>query len=142
MYGKRTIYFDEDGNRKVDIRIWDTKQYITKIRKLHNSELHFYAAVRDGIRFVLVEEHNITMCKNTRQKARKQIAIPLYAPINNGTEIIKPFIGFLKAFQQTVTAHEHVPLHDPETAVVRKSNVYTEKELRERREAANDMPDV
>jgi len=140
MAGK--VYVDEDGNKKMDIRLWDAKQYITEIRKLHNSVLKFYAATRDGVRYVVVEECR-TLYPNKQLRPKTCLAVPLYVPINEGTEIIKPFISFIKAFQETVEAHKDVPLYDPETAAVKTKIVYTNKELREQREAAeNDVSKV
>ena len=132
------VYIDEEGNKRMDIRYWDTMQYITSIRKLQNAEFNFYAAVRDGVRYVVVEEVR-TIYNDVKKKPRTALAVPLYAPINEGTEIIKPFIDFIKAFQQTVESHKDVPLYDPDTAVTRSRIVYTKKELREREEAKNDM---
>ena len=132
------VFVDEDGNKKVEIRYWDSKQYITSIRKLHNANLNFYATVRDGVRFVVIEEERTIF--NDKKVNKSGLAIPLYAPINEGTEIIKPFIDFIKAFQQTVKAHENVPIYDPDTAVVITRNAYTRKELRERKESADETP--
>lgn len=128
------FYIDEDGNKIAETRIWDTYRYITEIKKSDKSFLRFYATVRDGVRYIFMQEY--VQHTDGIKPTTNSLSIPMYMPVDKGTNIIKPYIEFLKAYQDVVIAHNtDVPLDDPETAVIKKRIVYTEKELRERKEA-------
>ena len=112
-------YIAEDGRKYIDIAVWDTLEPITAIQKYDSTYLIFKAAVRDGIRFVNITEATYSKSTgNLHYRRGGGISIPLRVPIKGGTEIIEPIKEFIEAFNQTVAAHENVPLEDPETRVV------------------------
>lgn len=131
-------YIDEEGNKRVDLRIWDTYRYVTEIRKSDKAFLKFYATVRDGVRYIFMQEY--VQHTDGIKPTTNSLTVPMYIPIDKGTDIIKPFIEFVKAYQEVIVAHNtDVPLDDPETAVTTTRIVYTEKELRERKKKKNEQ---
>jgi hypothetical protein len=119
-------YVADDGRKYIDILIWDALEPVTAIQKYDRTYLIFKASVRDGIRYVNITE--AMWDKNgsyLKYKPGGGISIPLRVPINSGTEIIEPIKELMSAVEQTIAAHENVPLEDPETRVVIKKEVKT-----------------
>lgn len=98
-------------------RIWDNFQIIGEIRKNNNIKIVIGAAVRDGVRYINIREWYMRKRDGVWNPGRDGITIPIAVPIENATQIIKPYDGFMDLMQRTREAVETMELYDENNAI-------------------------
>lgn len=98
-------------------RIWDNYAIIGEVQKSSKIKFVIAAGIRDGVRYINIREFYLRQRDGAWMPGRDGITVPLMIPINDATEIIKPFDEFVKTLYETKDALEIMELEDEENAV-------------------------
>lgn len=98
-------------------RIWDNYKVIGEVQKSDNIKIVFAAALRDGVRYINIREFYLKKSEQVWKPGRDGITVPIVVPINKGTELIKPFKGFLQLLEATSLELIDMSLYNEENAV-------------------------
>lgn len=98
-------------------RIWDNYRAIGEVRKSDKIKYVIGAGIRDGVRYINIREFYTRYGEDAWRPSKDGITIPIAIPVNNGTEIIHPYLDFISVLAQTAEALETMELEDEENAV-------------------------
>ena len=98
-------------------RLWDNYRVVGEVQKSDKLKFVIGAGVRDGVRYINIREFYFRKRDNTWNPGKDGITIPLLLPINNATEIIKPYQEFTSLMHEAASTLETMELSDPEHAV-------------------------
>lgn len=98
-------------------RLWDNYKVIGEVQKSSSIKLVVAAGIRDGVRYLNIREFYLRKRDNEWRPAKDGITIPLLIPINDGTQLIKPYDGFVQVIAEAKTELEKMELSDQNNAV-------------------------
>ena len=98
-------------------RLWDNYKVVGEVQKSTKLKFVIGAGIRDGVKYINVREFYFRKRDNTWNPGKDGITVPLLTPINEGTELIKPYQEFTSLMYEAASALETMELADPEHAV-------------------------
>lgn len=82
-------------------RVWDNYELIGEVQKSEGTKFMFFAATRDGYRYISIREFYLAKRTGVWHPSRDGILIPLMMPIKGTETILKPHEGFVEMLAKT-----------------------------------------
>lgn len=98
-------------------RLWDNYAIIGEVRKNNKIKFVIGAGIRDGVRYINIREFYIRKKDGVWKPGRDGITIPLMVPVDDATQILKPYEELMKVLKETVEALGVMELSDVNNAV-------------------------
>lgn len=99
-------------------RLWDNYKVLNTIQKTECLRLEVAVGIRDGIKYLFIQEYYYSKKADKWGPSRHVLSIPLVVPYERGTKLRTPFADFIKTLQDVVEAFDTMELYDPEHMVV------------------------
>lgn len=97
-------------------RIWDNRIIIGEIRRSQGKIIRVELTARDGIKYITLRDFN---CATNGEMfpGKGGITLPIAVPINNGENIITPFVELLELFNQAFKESESFEIFNEKNMV-------------------------
>lgn len=98
-------------------RLWDNYVVVGEVQKSSKIKFVVAAGVRDGVKYINIREFYFRKRDGEWRPAKDGITIPLLIPINDGTQLIEPYVELMQVLADTKDTLELMELSDPNNAI-------------------------
>jgi len=99
-------------------RIWDNYEIIGEVPKAKGIKFVVAAGTRHGVRYIHIQEYYKRKSMQDWKPSKHGITIPLKNLINNGEQVIMPYVDLLELMEKTAERAAEMPLHDKNNEIV------------------------